>query len=493
MISEQLQKARDFEEKYMPYIPEESRPAYHVTAGIGWLNDPNGFSLYKGEYHLFYQYHPFSTHWGPMHWGHVKSQDLIHWERLPVAMAPDEDFDRDGCFSGSAIELPDGRQLLMYTGVYEVRREDGYLQKMQHQCLAVGDGVNYEKYEGNSVLDGSDLPDGSSVIDFRDPKIWKDGDTYYAVVGNRQADDSGAILLFESKDAFDWKFVTILDACRNEYGKMWECPDFFPKDGKWVLITSPQEMQTMGAEFHAGNGTLCLIGSYDRGTHCFTRECVQAIDYGLDFYAPQTLEAPDGRRIMIGWMQNWDTCTCQPKNVQFFGMMTIPRELHVVNQKLIQNPIRELEQYHGRKVSYENVLVAEETSLSGISGRILDMTVTIRPADSTGYRWFKIHVAKDGKCVSYIRYKPETNMVRIDRRHSGFPHDIVNTRDFLVRANNGEIKLRVLLDRYSVEVFVNDGEQAASFVLHTPVSADAITFEADGAVMMDVEKYDLEL
>lgn len=493
MISELLQEARAFEEKYMPYIPEETRPAYHVTAAIGWLNDPNGFSIYKGEYHLFYQYHPFSTHWGLMYWGHVKSKDLIHWERLPAAMAPDADIDRDGCFSGSAIELPDGRQLLMYTGVYEVRREDGYLQKMQHQCLAVGDGVDYEKYPNNPVLDGSDLPDGSSVIDFRDPKIWKDGDTYYAVVGNRTADDSGAILLFESKDAFHWSYRTTIDSCNNEYGKMWECPDFFPKDGKWVLITSPQEMQTMGAEFHAGNGTLCLIGSYDPQTHQFVRQRVQAIDYGLDFYAPQTLETPDGRRIMIGWMQNWATCGCQPKDVQFFGMMTIPRELHVVDHRLVQNPVRELEQYHGRKVCYQDVLVSEETSLSGISGRVLDMTVTIRPADSAGYRWFKINVAKDGQCVSYIRYKSECNMVRIDRSHGGFPYDIVNTRNFLVRPNDGKLKLRVLLDRYSMEVFVNDGEQAASSVLYTPATADAITFEADGAVLMDVEKYDLKL
>lgn len=491
MASEQLQKARDFEEKYIPYIPEESRPAYHVTGGIGWINDPNGFSVYKGEYHLFYQYHPYSTYWGPMYWGHVKTTDFIRWERLPVAMAPDEDVDRDGCFSGSAIELPDGRQLLMYTGVYEVRREDGYLQKMQHQCLALGDGVNYEKYEGNPVLDASDLPDGGSVIDFRDPKIWKDGDTYYAVVGNRPADGSGAILLFESKDVFHWQYITTLDTCNNQYGKMWECPDFFPVDGKWVILTSPQEMQTMGAEFHAGNGTLCLIGSYDREDHNFQRERVQSIDYGLDFYAPQTLEALDGRRIMIGWMQNWATCICQPENVQFFGMMTIPRELHVKENKLIQNPVRELERYRGRKTAYQNVLVTEETSLGGISGRILDMTVTIRPADSNGYRWFKINVAKDGECVSFIRYKPESNRVRVDRSHGGFPYDIVNTRDFLVRSNHGEIKLRVLLDRYSMEVFVNDGEQAASSVLYTPVTAEAITFEADGAVLMDVEKYEL--
>lgn len=493
MTSEKLQKARDFEARYMPYISDQERPVFHVTGGIGWINDPNGFSVYKGEYHLFFQYYPYSSNWGPMHWGHVKTKDFIKWERLPVAMAPDEDFDRDGCFSGSAIELSDGRQLLMYTGVYKVRREDGFMQGIQHQCIAVGDGIDYEKYNGNPVLDASDLPEGGSAIDFRDPKIWKDGDTYYAVVGNRPADGSGSILLYKSTDCLHWQFVTILDACYNEYGKMWECPDFFPLKDKQILLTSPQEMQPMGLEFHAGFGAICLIGSYDRESHQFEREHVQSIDYGIDFYAPQTLETPDGRRVMIAWMQNWTTTGCKRVESRFFGEMTLPRELSIRDGKLIQNPVRELESYRGRKVSYENVLVYGETNLSGICGRVLDMTVTVRSAGSKGYEWFKLNVAKDGEHSATIRYKPGSNTVRIDRTRCGGRYDIVHVRDFLVRPQNGEIKLRVVMDRHSVELFVNDGEQAATFMLYTGEQADAISFEANGSVLIDVEKYDLNL
>ena len=140
MTSELLQKARDFEARYGPFIPDDQRPVFHMTPTIGWMNDPNAFSVYKGEYHLFYQYHPYANKWGDMHWGHVKTRDFIRWERLPAALAPDMPYDKDGCFSGSAVELPDGRQLLMYTGVRQVREENGEVHDFQTQCMAIGDG-----------------------------------------------------------------------------------------------------------------------------------------------------------------------------------------------------------------------------------------------------------------------------------------------------------------------------------------------------------------
>ena len=492
MISELLQKARDFEAKYGPFIPDEQRPAFHMTPSIGWMNDPNGFSVYRGEYHLFYQYHPYDNKWGSMHWGHVKTKDFIRWERLPAALAPDMPYDKDGCFSGGALELPDGRQLLMYTGVRQVREPNGEVRDFQTQCLALGDGIDYEKLEGNPVITAEDLPEGGSPHDFRDPKIWREGDTFYALMGNRPADGSGSVLLYESTDLQHWRFDGVLAACHNQYGRMWECPDFFELDGKHVLLVSPQEMNPIGLEFHAGNGTACIIGSYDRRRHHQIRETVQAIDYGLDFYAPQTLEAIDGRRIMIAWMQNWETTNCQPRGIRYFGEMTVPRELSLRDGRLIQNPVRELENYRSYQILYKNVVFSGTTSLQNVKGRVLDMTVSVRPAVENGtYRWFKINVARDGEHYVTVRYKPENNTVRIDRSHSGFSHDIVCVRDFLVRPRQGEIKLRLILDRHSLELFVNDGEQAATAMLYTDLNADAISFEVDGCIAMDVEKYDL--
>ena len=225
MTSELLQRARDFEAQYGPHIPGSERPAFHVTPTIGWMNDPNGFSVYKGECHLFYQYHPYSNEWGPMHWGHLKTRDFIRWERLPAALAPDRDYDAAGCFSGGAVELPDGRQLLLYTGVRRSRSDEGFLQDVQTQCAAIGDGVNYEKWENNPVLEAGDLPEGGSAVDFRDPKVWRDPDgRFYAVIGNRTADGSGAIVLYQSRDGFKWELVRTLDRSHNQYGKMWESP-----------------------------------------------------------------------------------------------------------------------------------------------------------------------------------------------------------------------------------------------------------------------------
>ncbi|MDE6259839.1 MAG: glycoside hydrolase family 32 protein [Oscillospiraceae bacterium] len=494
MISETLQKAREFESHYGSFIPADQRPAFHVTPTIGWMNDPNGFSPYKGEYHLFYQYHPYSNEWGPMHWGHLKTKDFIAWERLPVAIAPDESYDASGCFSGSAIELPDGRQLLLYTGVQRHHNKEGFIQDIQAQCVAIGDGVDYEKCGENPVLGAADLPEGGSFIDFRDPKIWQEADgTYYAVIGNRTEDTSGAILLYCSTDGLKWELARTLDRCNNQYGKMWECPDFFVLDGVHVLLTSPQEMSPIGLEFHAGNGTVCLIGDYDPAGKGFVRRYAQAIDYGLDFYAPQTLLTPDGRRVMIAWMQNWSTVGAKPYNCRWFGQMTLPRELSVKNGRLYQNPVREFEGYRERCVIHNNIPVCSEVNLPGIQGRMLDMTVTVRPTGSEPYRWFRVRVAKDGEHETIIRYRPDQGTIKIDRTRSGLPHDIVHTRSFLVSYREGEIKLRIILDRFSLEVFVNDGEQAASTVIYTRQEADAITFEAGGAALMDVEKYDIVL
>ena len=493
MIGKELKKARDFEAKYLHYTTDEL-PKYHVTGGIGWINDPNGFSTYKGEYHLFFQYYPYDTKWGPMHWGHVKTKDFIKWDRLPCAMAPDQNYDKFGCFSGSAIELEDGRQLLLYTGVRSERRRDGKIVQYQTQCVAVGDGVDYEKLDINPVIGVDLLPEGGDVHDFRDPKIWRENGKYYAVVGNRTADDSGSILMFESDDAFSWHYYGRLASCHNQYGKMWECPDFFPLDGYHVLLTSPQEMSAIGLEFHPGNANVGIVGQYDTEARHLNRENVQAIDYGLDFYAPQTVETFDGRRVMIAWMQNWETSSCKILEHRFFGQMTLPRELSIKNKRLCQNPVREIENYRKNKIAYSNVMISGETTLAGISGRCLDMTVTVKPmSESSTYKWFRLNVAKDGEHFTSIRFKPETNLLKVDRTHSGFPHDIVNVREFPVQSKNGVLKLRVIMDRYSVELFVNDGEQAASFVIYTPDEAKSISFASDGATLIDIEKYALEI
>ncbi len=497
MITQTLREARKYEEASEKNIKKEERPAFHLSARTGWMNDPNGFSYYQGQYHMFYQYYPYDSHWNSMHWGHAVSLDLLHWEYLPAALAPDENYDRDGCFSGSAITLPDGRQLLMYTGVVEDHLWGGEINTIQTQCLAVGDGIDYEKVESNPVLSAGDLPEGGSASDFRDPKMWRKRDgTYCCIVGNRPADGSGQVLLYTSPDGFSWNFKKVFAANHNRFGKMWECPDFFELDGKGVLLVSPQDMLPQGFEYHNGNGTLCLIGGYNEKTDTFTEEGNQAIDYGIDFYAPQTILTADNRRVMIGWMQNWDTCNLHTPEQPWFGQMSLPRELSVRDGKLYQRPIRELDGLRGNKVEYYNVPVSGVASLEGIEGRRVDMELTIRPEKGQDvYQKFAVRFAQNENYHTSLSFRPHEAVLKVDRKFSGSRRAIIHQRRCLINNPNGkkgELRIRVILDRYSVEAFVNDGEQVMTATFYTDQKAAGISFYADGAANMDIVKYDLE-
>ena len=491
-VSTQLTKVRRMEKKQIHDIPKDERPAYHMSSPTGWINDPNGFSIFHGQYHLFFQYHPFSKKWGPMHWGHCTSKDFIKWEYLPCALAPDESYDEGGCYSGSAIEV-NGEHVLIYTGIMDRYLDDGFHYYRQVQCIAKGDGVDYKKWEGNPVITGESIPDGSSLEDFRDPKIWKEDDGYYLVTGSRAQDGSGQILMYYSKDLSQWEYVTVLDQSRNKYGKMWECPDFFPLGHKQILLVSPQDMRAEGLEFHNGNNSIFIYGQYEKESHTFKREKITSADYGLDFYAPQTLLTQDGRRILIGWMQSWDA-NITPTTFQWSGMMTIPRELTLEQGKVYQRPVRELENYRTSLVRYDNVSITGSTALENIRGRVLELLIEI-----IGFEFdhFRIQFAKNDEYETYIQYSRKKRCLTIDRTHSGIDRDVVCRRKMELAPmqceNNKEIlKLRILLDKYSVEIFANDGEKVMSSLFYTPLKADNILFDSDGTAQINIIKYSFD-
>ena len=292
-MSEKLTKATRFQYEQMNQMPEGEKPVFHVSAPAGWINDPNGFSVYKGKVHLFYQYHPYSICWGPMHWGHSVTDDMIKWKTEPVALAPDQEYDKKGCFSGSAVQAGD-RHVLIYTGVTDEEKSDGSREERQNQCIAFGDGVTYEKSPQNPVITGDMLPQGCSQIDFRDPKIWEEDGKYYLIVGNKSEKYKGQVVLFSSSDLEKWKFETILaENTSGKIGCMWECPDFFELNGTHILICSPQNMTAEGLEFHNGHNSLYFSGKYEKQSHTFIKDEPRSLDYGLDFYAPQTTCLPD--------------------------------------------------------------------------------------------------------------------------------------------------------------------------------------------------------
>ena len=494
MISQMLLSARRYEEDMGSRIPDSQRPGFHLCARTGWMNDPNGFIYYKNRYQLFYQYYPYSSTWNSMHWGHAVSDDLLHWEYLPAALAPDRYYDQDGCFSGSAVEMPDGQLLLMYTGVRCEGNAKGPGHEVQTQCLAVGDGIDFEKWHLNPVLTEYSLPAGGDRHDFRDPKLFRLRDGRYACIAvNRSEDTSGQVLLFTSEDGFAWKYETVIAKCMNRYGKMWECPDFFELDGKQVLIVSPQDMLPSGLEYHSGNGTVCLIGSCDKDNFDFREEFDQAIDYGIDFYAPQTVLSPDGRRIMIGWMQNWDACAIREPESPWAGQMSLPRELHIRNGRLYQWPTREFDALRRDKTEYHNVHVgSEKICLEGISGRMVDMELTIRPMPpEDSYTKFVMHFAEKGKTNTAIRFRPHEATLKIDRKFSGSRRAILHQRRCLVENAERELKLRIILDRYSCEIFIDGGRKVMTSAIYTDQAAESISFRADGNVLMDITKYNI--
>lgn len=485
-LSKAMIKARDYQETALQKDTFVQKQVFHVCAPIGWINDPNGFSEYQKEYHLFFQYHPYSISWGPMHWGHVKTKDFIKWELLPVALAPDKRYDAFGCFSGSAIEWQ-GKHILAYTGVERKKDINGQTKDYQTQCIAIGDGIEYHKSKSNPVITKELLPKGSSELDFRDPKIWAEDDGVYMVVGNRSDDESGQILMYRTQDLTNWEFVTILDKCNNRYGKMWECPDFFKLDNEDVLIVSPQEMQAKEYEFHAGDGTIYILGTYQKTAGSFEEKTIRAVDMGLDFYAPQTMLTSDGRRIMIAWMQAWCGNWFNEED-GFCGMMTIPRELEVRNDVLCQRPIRELERYYDKRVECKPSLTNEFQKIEELSGRVQNLDITLTGKDA--YE-FEIRIAADENHFTSICYDKRKRLMRFDRSCAGMRRDAAHERTLRVLSDTEVMKIRIVMDCYSVEIFINDGEQTMTSVIRTPLQVDGVYLRAEGEVETTIIKHNI--
>ena len=471
-MSEKLKQAREYEER-MEKNPGIPRPKFHLSSRIGWMNDPNGFSSFAGEYHLFYQYYPYSAEWGPMHWGHARTKDYITWEYLPCALAPDEEYDAGGCFSGGAIEW-NGRHILAYTGL---TKEE---PSRQIQCIAAGDGVDYQKIKENPVIDSDLLPAGGSAIDFRDPKVDVVDNTVRMVVANR-GEDEGQILEYRSSDFKNWEFVSVLDTSSRQIGKMWECPDYFSLQGRDILIFSPQEMAADG-EFHNGNCAAAAVGRYDADKKCLVRENIHSLDYGLDFYAPQTMQSSDGRRILIGWMQSWENPIYPPES-NWVGMMSIPRELTLKNQRLYQNPVREIENYYTQTIDLERCFLESETGFPGVEGECFDMEVELF---GNAYQEFEIMMGQPcGRHISFS-YDRKKKEIAIDRTYSGVTKDVLCHRRQKISDNQGRLKARLLRDIYSLEVFIGDGEYVMSMCFFLPEGSKDIRFVTDGSVEMKI-------
>lgn len=535
-ISKKLSLARSFEKAHFSEIQRQERPGFHLSPALGWLNDPNGFSFYKEEYHLFYQYNPYSTRWDAMHWGHWTSKDLLHWDYQEASLAPDEDYET-GVFSGTAIADKDGSHLIMYTADYtkapdystDLSGKNGV--RRETQCIARGDGREYQKFRGNPVLSEKDLPEEFTIEDFRDPKLWigKDGKYYAVTVARKKSDNLGAALLFSSENAVEWQYLDTIRENDGSFGGMWECPDFFFLEGRPVLSISVMNMKNTSPLFRNGNCTVVFVGDTiekekgilpesqkgkeENRTEEFLGNWIQqtmeqakpqALDLGFDFYAPQTMER-DGRRIMVGWMQAPEGGSNAPENAKWYGQMSFPRELFFRGDRLCQRPIPEIQKLYKDTVELEIFCEKEEKSYAELEGKVLDLSLRISSSkDCLKYQEcseqkvvskrqevFQMKFAKWGENYVLCTYDFASGILTVDRSHAGRSASICEVRRIYVGSSE-ELSLRLLLDRFSFELFVNDGEQALSGTLYElPEEAKEISFQGEG-IHLQVKKNSLK-
>lgn len=456
--------------KTSQYMNEPLRPQFHFSPELNWMNDPNGLVFHNGEYHLFYQYNPAGNEWGHMSWGHAVSKDMMRWEHLPIAIP-----EKDGvmAFSGSCVV--DHRNSSRFgTGNTPpmVAIFTGHKPGKQVQNLAYSndDGRTWALYEGNPVLD-------LGLADFRDPKVfWHEGTKQWIMVVSLATER--VIAFFGSDNLKNWKELSRFGPAGVRSKSNWECPDLFElpvenESGKelWVLEADMGDGSIAG-----GSGGEYFVGHFD-GVRFTTIQHSQWVDYGRDFYAPISFENfpnTDNRRVWLGWFNNWQTCLIPTQ--PWRGSMSVPRELSLrklsfnseepATYVLVQKPIREFSKLYGESTPLDTRQLGWPPKKITQPGEIPEMqfelTAEFKPgrARSLGLR---IHTGEDE--YTEIGYDSQFLGAYVDRTKSGnvsFHPAFSGRHNAPARLIDGKVSVRVLVDRSSVEVFVNDGEAVIS-------------------------------
>ncbi len=421
-----------------PFIRPRYRLRYHIMAPYGWLNDPNGLIEFKGNYHVFYQHYPYAAEWGAMHWGHAVSRDLIHWKHLPAALSPDPAYE-SGCFSGSAVEH-DGALTLIYTS-HDENRSPKEMQSIAESA----DGIHFTKFSGNPVI--RTLPEEASE-DFRDPKVWREDGLWHMVLGSCKNGRARA-LLFESEDLRGWKYAGILFESDGTLGDMWECPDFFPLGDRYVLVVSPMHKP--------GSRNLYIVGHYDKPHHRFIPEKIREVDFGFDLYACQTFQDHLGRRILIAWMNQWNSAF-PTKEDGWAGALTLPRELKLDGTDIRALPIKEIDRLRGRHLAHRQMFRLEPAMrrvLPEISGKWIELCLRVR-FDDPACQTFGLHLraSEDRSEKTTLLCDLSEGTLSLDTTHAGLGNAEISSAP---RAGDRELSLRIFIDTSSVEVFADGG------------------------------------
>jgi len=424
------------------------RPAFHFTPKQGWMNDPNGMIYLNGQYHLFFQHYPDSTVWGPMHWGHATSIDLVKWKEQPIALYPDS---IGMIFSGSAVLDKNNTSGLGRGGIaplvaiftqHDMPGEKDGRTDFQNQSIAysLDEGKTWTKYAGNPVLKTPNLKD------FRDPKVIWHEPTQKWIMNLAVADH---VEFYSSPNLINWTKESEIGKNLFAHGGVWECPDLlqFNVNGKtsWVLLVS---MNPGGP--NGGSATQYIVGDFDGHAFKPYSTDIKWMDYGPDNYAGVTFSNVGGRNILIGWMSNWNYANVVPTE-KWRSAMTVPRELKLIEQNnnanlknflLVSSPVKEFMNAFTEIISKENV----------IPNRI-DIKA-IKAMD------FEIILSNTSNEKLIIGYHADKKQFFIDRTKAGVSNfndgfAAVAVAPRLSFATN--MDLSILLDKTSVELFADGG------------------------------------
>ncbi|MER6091639.1 glycoside hydrolase family 32 protein [Streptomyces bluensis] len=423
-------------------------PAVHLRPPRNWINDPNGLVFHEGHFHVFFQYNPNGPQHDNVHWGHVRSPDLITWEHLPVALAPTPGGDdADGCFSGNAISVT-GRMLAFYSA----HRTDRWWQPVT-TAESHDDGHTWTKRPELLI---PQPPAGTTM--YRDPYAWQQDGRWRMLVGSALADGGGAALLYESDDLENWAycgpFATSSPAAGADPAG-WECPQYATFGDRGVLIVSDWDPQ-------AGPSHVTVhTGREEQGR--FTADASQRLDFGPDFYAPALLKAPGADRWLLwgwAWEARDDTWT---HKAGWAGVLTLPREVTLTDDgTLAQRPARELLALRGERVLHRTGRVnqAEAVELGQVS-RTFDLTAALIP-DPSGTSGLRLVTSTDGTEHLDITLDPTAGHLTVDRGHASLdPRARAGTYTLpcpAAKAPGTPIELRIIVDHSIVEIYLASGQ-----------------------------------
>ncbi|WP_116107980.1 glycoside hydrolase family 32 protein [Lewinella sp. IMCC34191] len=489
-----------------PYA-EAHRPRYHYSPPAQWMNDPNGMVYHDGEYHLFYQHYPDSNVWGPMHWGHAVSEDLVHWENLPIALYPDS---LGYIFSGSAVVDKgntsglgtDGQDPLVAIFTYH-DAEAASAGRDDHQTQAIAysndNGRSWTKYAGNPVISNEKL-----IRDFRDPKVMWDAERDQWVMALAAQD---RILFWRSDNLIDWELQSEFGTELGGHGGVWECPDLFPltvaggQETKWVLLISINPGGPNG-----GSATQYFVGDFDGKSFTpdpsFLPDVQNGkgvyIDYGRDNYAGVTfanIPEEDGRRIFIGWMSNWLYGQEVPTTV-WRSAMTVPRALSLhrlpAGYRLFSTPVRELEKLRGTP----SEIAAGSTTVASNTQGTQEVDISFLITSETDEP-FGIRLENEAGEAYRVGYDPSTDEFFSDRSEAGedqFSDVFAGTAARAPRvATSDTVRLHLLLDVASAELFTDDGATVITEIFFPSEPFQQVSvFSGTDTEVLGGEAYSLE-